>query len=98
MGAVGLHRVSLLCGVVDEMTETSGSRYGPPGWTRGSEREEVLVTYTLQLIGPQVYSFRDAAALKMRMDELARETEENLTDLLPPGYSVKIREWDKEDA
>ncbi len=27
-------------------------------------------------------------------DRLAAETEENLTDLLPPGYRARIRRWD----
>jgi len=48
----------------------------------------VLQTYTLQLIGP---SYHGEHAIP---DHLLRETEENLTDLLPEGYEVKIKEWD----
>ena len=50
---------------------------------------ETVGTYTIQVIGPQALFISP---------ELLRETEENLTDLLPEGYSVRIMEWDaKED-
>ena len=31
------------------------------------------------------------------LPEMLKEVEENLTDLLPEGYSAQIREWDQED-
>ena len=51
----------------------------------------VLQTYTLQLLGPS--SQWAIWPYLIRADFLV-ETEENLTDLLPEGYSVKIEEWD----
>lgn len=60
--------------------------------------EEILATYNLCLIGPtndrDAWKFTGfwvggfAAALA--------EAQENLTDLLPPGYRVEIREWNEE--
>ena len=32
-----------------------------------------------------------------RLAALMAETEENLTDLLPPGYRARIRRWDHPD-
>jgi hypothetical protein len=57
----------------------------------GTEKPEpvVLQTYSLQLIGP----LEDSpvwTGFKNLRDTFLRETEENLTDLLPAGYSVKI--------
>ena len=52
----------------------------------------VLQTYTLQLLGP-----KNAARPTWTHgvpSSFMRETEENLTDLLPAGYSVRIKEWD----
>lgn len=64
----------------------------------GVEPVTTLATYTLELTGPSsevhTWPYMHGAPLLRAL----RETEENLTDLLPPGYSVKIREWDKEDA
>jgi hypothetical protein len=51
--------------------------------------EEVVATYTLQLLSNR--SLR--RNLRLRRN-LLREVEENLTDLLPGGYRVIIREWD----
>jgi hypothetical protein len=52
---------------------------------------EVLSTYTMQLIGPR--SFAGSIPLGMLLPlELLRETEENLTDLLPDGYRVEIKD------
>jgi hypothetical protein len=58
----------------------------------GTEKPEpvVLQTYTLQLLGPSS-SRKLARVLPPRM---IAETEENLSDLLPAGYSVTIKEWD----
>jgi hypothetical protein len=57
-----------------------------------------LQTYTLQLIGPA----DDFERSRKRREEWERiwatyfrETKENLTDLLPPSYSVRIRKWDE---
>lgn len=65
---------------------------------QGMTLHNVLATYTLQLIGPpgglgMPVSLSEA----FRFGAHLRETEENLTDLLPEGYSVRIREWDEEE-
>jgi hypothetical protein len=52
-----------------------------------------LATYTLQLIGPAIPSI---VASPQNFAHMLRETEENLTDLLPEGFSVRIKEWDDE--
>lgn len=54
--------------------------------------EQVLLTHTLQLIGPQTYSYLAAIDIRASWEKCLREAEENLTDLLPEGYSVRIRE------
>ena len=52
----------------------------------------VLQTYTLQLIGP-VRHYPDGHLIGAEIArETLNETEENLTDLLPDGYSVRIKE------
>ena len=53
---------------------------------------EVLQTYVLQLLGPKDTPYPRGLSLAVIM-----ETEENLTDLLPEGYSVLIRAWDEEE-
>lgn len=57
--------------------------------------EEILATYNLMLLGPT------ADPTNMRHWKLfkpaLRETEENLTDLLPDGYRVVIREWSSDE-
>lgn len=53
--------------------------------------EIVLATYRLQLLGPD----RNPQRVWKLSQEILEETEENLTDLLPPGYSVRIREEEK---
>ena len=63
---------------------------------------DVVWTYTLQVIGPtHPTSYPLGAGLanwEPRIDpELLREAEENLSDLLPEGYSVRIRDWDADD-
>ena len=63
--------------------------------------EEILATYNLILIGPgppaPVVYERDATGQFQRYEGIApsrlREAEENITDLLPAGYRVVIREW-----
>lgn len=52
----------------------------------------VVDLYTIQIIydGSSIHYPRDFSA------EMA-ETEENLTDLLPAGYSARIRRWDHPD-
>lgn len=57
--------------------------------------EEVLATYTLCLIGPPPTPENGGwpgAALNLLASGVL-EAEENLTDLLPRGYRVQIREW-----
>ena len=58
----------------------------------GTEEPEpvVLQTYTLELLGPR----GSILAAWVAWENAIRETEENLTDLLPEGYEVKIKEWD----
>ena len=57
------------------------------------EREEILATYNLCLIGPSSTLLFNTGFL----NEVLNETEENLTDLLPDGYRVVIREWSSSD-
>jgi hypothetical protein len=52
----------------------------------------VLQTYTLQLVGPPNSIL--ATWVAWEWENSIRETEENLTDLLPEGYEVEIKEWD----
>lgn len=55
----------------------------------------VLATYTLQVIGPE--GWPGFPAPLGVIDAALRESEENVSDLLPNGYSVLIREWDSEE-
>jgi len=58
----------------------------------GKESEPVVLqTYVLQLLGPRNHTLESEAHIA---NAFLTETEENLTDLLPEGYSVKIEEWD----
>ena len=61
----------------------------------------VLQTYVLQLLGPSPQRAGWQGSLQSTATgigpRLLRETEENLTDLLPDGYSVRIKEWDEEE-
>jgi hypothetical protein len=58
------------------------------------KRGEVMTIvdlYTVQIIRDEdIYMERDPAVI----DALMPEMEENLTDLLPPGYRARIRRWD----
>lgn len=48
-------------------------------------------TFTLEILfGDGPYQELDP----LRLEQMMAETEENLTDLLPPGYRVRIRRWD----
>lgn len=53
---------------------------------------EVLATYTMQLIGPNRFD-GPFPVEDMVPPALLRETEENLTDLMPQGYRIEIKEW-----
>lgn len=64
---------------------------------------DVLSTYNLQLLGPgpiaghergRTGEFERYEGIR---PSLLREVEENLTKLLPDGYSVRISEWYEED-
>lgn len=62
----------------------------------GAEPDEMLdpapiATYTLTVLGP--YWMHGVADVKIAPDIL-RETEENVSDLLPEGFRVEIKEWD----
>jgi len=56
----------------------------------------VLQTYTLQLLGPSPQRAGWQGSLQSTATgigpRLLREAEENLSDLLPDGYSVRIKE------
>jgi len=58
----------------------------------------VLHTHTLQLIGPPWTVVKPVDPWGWLRPGLLAETEENLTDLLPAGYSVRIQPWDEEEA
>lgn len=70
-------------------------RYWPssiPAAAQDKERpRERLQTLTIQVFGPIYW----LGASERITTEMMRETEENLTDLLPEGYSVRISEWDE---
>lgn len=59
-----------------------------------TSKEVTLTTYTLQVLGP---ANADGGHPRVTLrNEYLRETEENMTDLLPPGFRVSIREWNDE--
>jgi hypothetical protein len=58
------------------------------------EREEILATYNLCLVGVRQAS---VGAFEYALRELMKETEENLSDLMPDGLRVVIREWSSSD-
>lgn len=63
--------------------------------------EDIVWTYNLCVIGPRhPTSYPLGAGLanwEPRIEpSLLKEAEENLTDLLPEGYRVEIKEWDSE--
>lgn len=55
--------------------------------------EEVLATYTLQVIGP-VNDDGTAPHIEFKTEYLL-ELEENINDLLPKGFRARIKEWDE---
>lgn len=57
-----------------------------------------VATYILSLESEEKPSFKEVNAMQKRLFGFLAETEENLTDLLPQGWSVVINEWDEEDA
>ena len=61
---------------------------------------EILATYVLQVLGPEPHEvdgvWRPYDLAREPFSWWLRETEENLTDLLPEGFSVRIREWNEE--
>lgn len=59
--------------------------------SNGAAEVDVVKTFALQIMAP----LRTLVELP-DFPALMRETEENLTDLLPDGYSVRIKEWDSE--
>ncbi len=54
----------------------------------------VVDLYTIQIVRERPSQFDLDAEL---MAELIAETEENVTDLLPPGFKARIRRWDHPD-
>ena len=60
------------------------------------EREEILATYNLCLVGRKVPAYA-TGGFAVPLERLMRETEENLSDLLPDGYRVVIKEWSSDE-
>lgn len=68
--------------------------------------EEILATYNLVLIGPGLPVGYERERREEGIGEfiryegvapsILREVQENITDLLPAGYRVVIREWNDE--
>jgi hypothetical protein len=57
----------------------------------------VVDLYTVQIIDEGSVVFPPTLANSDRIAALMEEMEENLTDLLPAGYSARIRRWDHPD-
>ena len=66
---------------------------------RREREQQPFATYTLQVIGPpdQPSWQRVRHPLWQRVTDVMKETEQNIGDLLPYGYSVRIREWDAKE-
>ena len=64
------------------------------------QSEEILATYNLCLIGPSPFRGDWQGPIQSTATgigpRLLREAEENLTDRLPEGYRVVIKEWHDE--
>ncbi len=54
----------------------------------------VVDLYTIQIVRVRPSNFDLDAEL---MAELMAETEENVTDLLPPGFKANVKKWDHPD-
>ncbi len=54
----------------------------------------VVDLYTIQIIQHET---PEHAYDSYNMSVLIAETEENVTDLLPPGFKARIRRWDHDD-
>lgn len=54
---------------------------------------ETLATYTLELVGPRTTPWGYPPDKWQIEPDIITETEENLTDLMPEGFSVRIKEW-----
>lgn len=55
----------------------------------------VVDLYTIQILCDDIYNDNIPDSGQRR--KLMAEMEENLTDLLPPGYRARIRRWDHPD-
>jgi hypothetical protein len=55
----------------------------------------IYAAYVLTLHGPDDEDDRQTREI---YEPTLRETEENLTDLMPSGWWVEIRRWDEEDG
>jgi hypothetical protein len=64
--------------------ERQRGEHAEPEW----RPTEHLMTWTLRLMGPE-------GAVPEEMAGALSEAEENISDLLPEGYYVKIEEWDR---
>jgi hypothetical protein len=54
----------------------------------------VVDLYTIQIVSGSGYDPVWSELDQDRISAIIAETEENLTDLLPAGYSARIRRWD----
>jgi hypothetical protein len=61
------------------------------------EREEILATYNLCIVGTRQPHLFSLPGLMVLLDRLMEETEENLSDLMPDGLRVVIREWSSDE-
>jgi len=62
------------------------------------EREEILATYNLCIVGVRrPFPLQLAGVSEFVFGELMKETEENLSDLMPDGLRVVIREWSSDE-
>lgn len=57
----------------------------------------IAATYVLNLIGPDGWEPEGGGSLSLG-GSLLREVEENISDLLPEGWSITIREWDDDEG
>lgn len=64
--------------------------------TTTNDSEEILATYSLCLLGPRA-RWDHGQAVPLGLASHIQEAEENITDLLPAGFRVVIREWNDQE-
>lgn len=57
----------------------------------------IAATYVINLVGPDEVLDDMQGSWSLSV-ELRRELEENVSDLLPEGWTVQIFEWDEDDG